>query len=823
MPRIIQLLLGTKPAPWAQGGQWRLEWTAWPGHDRALLLMIAIGLAVWGVLYLYRREGRNLGLAARLVLTSLRMLVLLSVLVMLLEPMLVFSKKEWAPSKVLVLADDSQSMDLRDAYVDPNHATAVADALKLSGGVAELRELSRLSLVQKALSSGLLDKLAAGGDRTVQVHSFATQLQNDAAAGPSTRPLDSSTGDSSPGAATQPSSSDRAATGLGTAIRQAIASYRGQPLAGVLVISDAQWNTGESPIKAAEFAAGEGVPLIGLSAGTPEGPRNARLTKIEVSPVVFVRDPNPLRVVVESRGMGKSPATLVLEKSRDGGPWEESGRQSIIIEESGQVQTVGFEFKEDKPTKLQFRASLVDAGAELTTEDNTAAAEVRVIRQKIRVLFIAGSTFPEVEFIRNAILRDTALSASTWLMTADARYDQPGNPPIKRLPATQEELNEFDCIILYDPEPTLWPTQYPQFLTDFVAKAGGGLVYVAGERNTKNLFDHQDDPATSWLSLLPVVSDQGLYRTEVSMKLSAREEWKLEITPEGKTDPIFRFAPRAEDNETILAHLPGMYWHFPVTRAKPGATVLARHADPRMRNENGGHVLLATQLVGPGRTFFVAFDSTYRWRYLDDRYFDSFWAQMIDRAGRSKQLGGRYPYTLSTDRPSYRPGSQVTLVARFDNPSDRDAALEALHGEAELGGQPPIPLTLAARQGDPGAFEAAFAVPTAGACTVRVWSGDQDLKTVARAATLQFPVELPNLEYERPTLDLATLQAMAKTAGGSAFDMSQLEKIPDAFKIKRVGRVLEDRQEVWNAPLLFGVMLLAITVEWLVRKRVRLV
>ena len=52
-----------------------------------------------------------------------------------------------------------------------------------------------------------------------------------------------------------------------------------------------------------------------------------------------------------------------------------------------------------------------------------------------------------------------------------------------------------------------------------------------------------------------------------------------------------------------------MYWHFPVTRAKPGATVLARHGDPRMRNEHGQHVLLATQLVGPGRTFFVAFDS----------------------------------------------------------------------------------------------------------------------------------------------------------------------------------------------------------------------
>ena len=112
--------------------------------------------------------------------------------------------------------------------------------------------------------------------------------------------------------------------------------------------------------------------------------------------------------------------------------------------------------------------------------------------------------------------------------------------------------------------------------------------------------------------------------------------------------------------------------------------MLARHADPRMRNEYGNHVLLATQLVGPGRSFFVGFDSTYRWRYLDEQTFDGFWARMIDRAGRSKQLGGRYPYSLATDRASYRPGSPVTLTARFENPNDKDAGLDQMHGEVEL-------------------------------------------------------------------------------------------------------------------------------------------
>src|SRR5262249_41687734 len=312
---------------------------------------------------------------------------------------------------------------------------------------------------------GLREKLTANGDRVIHTRGFASQLlpETISTAAPAT---------------TQPI--DKSATAIGAAVRQAITSFRGQPLAGVLVISDGQSNTGESLAKAGEFAAGEGIPIVSLAVGTPEGPRNAKLTKLEVNPVVFVRDPNQLQVLIESRGLTGAPATLVLEKRRDGGAWEEAARQPVTLEEAGRLQSVAFDFKEDQPAKLELRAKLEDVGPELTTDDNVATAETRAIRQKIRTLFIAGSTFPEVEFIRAAILRDNALAASTWLQTADANYVQPGNPVLKRLPNTQEELNDFDCIVLYDPDPSLWPPEFSQMLVEFVSKAGGGLIYIAG-------------------------------------------------------------------------------------------------------------------------------------------------------------------------------------------------------------------------------------------------------------------------------------------------------------------------------------------------------
>ena len=72
--------------------------------------------------------------------------------------------------------------------------------------------------------------------------------------------------------------------------------------------------------------------------------------------------------------------------------------------------------------------------------------------------------------------------------------------------------------------------------------------------------------------------------------------------------------------------------------------------------------------------------------------------------------------------------------------------LTILHGEVEEPDQPPIPITLTPRAGDTNTFETAFTVTHSGVHSVRVWTGNEDLKQVVRAATLQFPVELPNLE-----------------------------------------------------------------------------
>ena len=201
-------------------------------------------------------------------------------------------------------------------------------------------------------------------------------------------------------------------------------------------------------------------------------------------------------------------------------------------------------------------------------------------------------------------------------------------------------------------------------------------------------------------------------------RLSSRETWNLELSAEGSGDPIFRFAPDPQKNREVLASLPGMYWHFPVTRATGRCPVLLATAIRGCEIRSAGTCSWPC-MHGPGGTVFIGFDSTYRWRYLHEEYFDGFWARMIDRVGRSKVLGGRYPFTLATDKTVYRTGDRVTMCLQMVG-SDELAVTPELKSEVELSGDAPQPVQFEPVADQPGAMEASFTPEQAGAYTLRV-------------------------------------------------------------------------------------------------------
>ena len=817
MSRVWQTLLGSggSPGDFAPGSETRLELTALPGVGGAAGLAAAAVALAWVFWRLYRRERRDLAPAKRALLVGLRMLVLLALAAMLVEPVLISTRRESVRSHLAVVVDDSESMRFADPYTDDTRAASLASALKLesAGGrspVDRLRETPRLDLVKAALRPHMG---ALGRGRELFLYDLGTAARSGSGSGGAagSRKLD----DLKPGRGVSP---------LGDALQGVLATHRGRPVAGVVLVTDGRSNAGEDPLRAAEAAVRQGVPVFTVAAGAEEGPRNVRLAEVEASPVVFARDPMTLGVVVEARGLKDAEATVTLEQRVNGADWEPVADRRVALGEDGALKRTTFRVVPKAIGQYEFRARVGDAGPELTRDDNEATAEVKVVRQQIRLLLISGAPSPEVQFLRNALMRDEHVEFAGWLQHADPGYRQAGDRPITRLPNDAEELGRYDALLLVDPDMRALGAQWPGMITDFVGKEGGGLIFVPGELHSQQLFEAGEEGSEGgkWTKILPVVREPGLFRTEAEVRLTTRNTYLLELTPEGRGDPIFEFNPDPIRNRSVLTSLPGMYWSFPVTRARPGATVLARHGDPRMQNQYGRHVLLASQLYGPGRTVFIGFDSTYRWRYLSEDYFDGFWARLIDRVGRNKALGGRFPFQVHLGKSGYRVGERVTVGVRF---TEAAAVAEAagLSAELEAAGRPPEPLRFERSADDPGLLSASFPAESAGTYSLRVVPATSESGADARVSTTTFRVEPPRREVDEPSLNRPLLDDLARVTKGRAFDLPNVDRLDDAIPMREVTRTLEERKELWDAPLLYATIILGLTAEWVLRKWFRMV
>ncbi len=305
------------------------------------------------------------------------------------------------------------------------------------------------------------------------------------------------------------------------------------------------------------------------------------------------------------------------------------------------------------------------------------------------------------------------------------------------------------------------------------------------------------------------------------MRLTTQTTYTLELTPEGRGDPIFEFNADPIRNRAILTSLPGMYWSFLVTRSRPGATVLARHGDPRMQNQYGRQVLLASQLYGPGRTVFIGFDSTYRWRYLSEDYFDGFWARLVDRVGRNKALGGRFPFQVHLGKGVYRVGDQVSIAVRFTEAAAVAEAAE-LAAELEVAGQPPEPLRFDKVADDPGLLTTTFPAQQAGAYSLKIVAATAAGSNV-RPSMTAFRVEPPRREIDEPSLNRPLLTDLARLTNGRVFELKDVSKLDEAISMREVTRTIETRDELWDSPLLYSTIVLGLTVEWLLRKKYRMV
>jgi len=784
----------------------------------------------WIIVWMYRKEGRRgASSGVRLFLASLRCVTILTLVLILLEPVRVRIVRKWIESYVLVLLDSSSSMDIADRYRDDAEARRIRDVLGADASASPRRiELADRVLTREGrkfireLASNNRVKLFTFSDEPSLVATVPAAWESSEAVFPPVRPEETPLPADPAADFTPPAVAAGAVTNVERAVRRAVESVGNSPVAAVIVLSDGGFNQGATAEEVARFAADRRVAVHTVGFGDPSTPRSLAVTELLAPENAFQRDPFPITATLATQGVaGHSVRIHLRERAAEGeGEGQVVESRDVLISGDGAVEQVAFQRKQESVGRFTYTVEAAALPEETVLEDNSRHATVNVIDTRTKVLLIAGSPSWEYRYLSVLLQRDNTFDVSCWLQPADANAVRDGDVVIDHLPATPEELFSYDVVILMDPDKDEFDEEWCRLVDTFVTDHGGGFLYQAArpfapafmrEKNLKTLHD-----------LLPVVLDP-----EADLALNQIGHYQLSGTPieipaTSVSHPVLQLGGDPTSSRLAWSGIGDIHWYFPVLREKPVATVLMRKSNPRVPASHGNPVLSAVQYVGAGRTAMMAFDGTWRWRKHGEEFFDRFWVQLLRYLAEGKLLGGsrRAMLQVENDRPSL--GEAVNLSARL-----LDARFEPLQQEEATARvrieHDQFEVILRSRSDRPGCYEGRFIPDRMGSFRVSL---DEPGATPDRNSEIvrEVLVSRPNLEIIQPQMHKPKLVALADgSIGGRFWPIDEAAALPATIPDLHEEIPVRSRPvALWDNAWMLTFLLLLVSVEWAVRKWNRL-
>jgi hypothetical protein len=800
------------------GGSARLRFARFPEGELGLLAVLALlgGMAFFFLLY--TREG-SLASWKKASLAFARGLVLAAAALILFYPVLEVDRQRDLRAVTIVLLDDSASFGMRDRYLGaPEMLQETAAALGLSED--EVRSRSRAELTMAALerpSWRFFERLRE--KNLLELYTFSDALRRP----PAPEPREPG----NPGAAESPAdgSAEPALrfrleprgplTDLASALRGAAEEQGGTRIAAFVVFSDGRLTAGEGVAGVAELLRQRGVPVHSVGAGDPTPLRNVRLNAVLASERVFAGDPVAIDVRLSHEGYGGETVDVELF-----GEHEPPGQPALPrrLLSTMQVSLA----QEQREAAAHFQLALEGLGThrlvarvaprpdEALSDDNERGATVEVIEEAARVLLIAGAPSYEYRFLKNLLRRDRRVYLAGWLMSADPDYPQEGNVSLTRLPDDPKELFSYDVVFLLDPDPDGLPPGYAELLQSFAGKHRGGLIYIAGEKYAVKFFRA---PAMKPIhDLLPLVPDLARAESESGRGRFHEREWPIVPALAASSHPPTRLSSRPERNRERWQEVAGFYWSLPIRRVKPGATVLLGGADPSRLSESGPQPLLAWQFYEGGRAMFGASDESWRWRATTEEVYDQFWVQTVRFLTETRLAGGRRQL-LDSDREVYDLGDIVRISALLQDEAYRPLEADTQPLAIVEPGGSTLELQLEKDPSSPGWFRAVFVPRSLGEHRLRLPDGPERLVRI----------EPPDLEFQEPRLDEATLRELAERTGGTYRPLWQAGELPGEIPDRRQTVISSDEPiPLWDNWLSLIILAGLLSLEWILRKWNRL-
>lgn len=763
----------------------------------------------------YRFSPAHLSRSRRFLLTALRSVFLGSLLFLLLKPVIAFTVEGSVRRLLVVLCDNSASLRIPDPRLSKTDQVRAAIARNLAdpaGGVGQslsgsdaqaVSRLPRLDLVKGVLENPRMNLLA-------RLHKHFDLAGYQFGAAVADLPLDGAfpgtNGPAITGASNTTSWANhldgrQSGTAIGDAIREVANRKRGQPLAGVLLITDGANNSGSAPLEAAERLRSEGVPLhiygVGLTA-----PRDVIVANLLAPEVTFVDEELDITVRVRGQGLAGQTAAVKLKLGA------QEYQQNITFTGAGE-QVVTFPVVPQTIGEMEIQASIDPRSDEAVTDNNLKKQRIRVIDSRINVLLVDQSPRWEFRYLQAMLLRDRRVNLKCYLVEEDpsiARVEK--SPYLSSFPTRREDLLKYDLVIFGDVDPRFVTPTQQEYLNELVSKFGGALLVVAGKRYTPHAYRR-----SSLYPMLPVEFEGS--GVEAATDSNANDKpIRLELTSAGRSSPMMRLGDNELKSRELWQQMPPVYWVSRVSRPKPAAEVLMVDPDPLRESRFGKMPVIALHQYGLGQVMFVGTDNTWRWRRNSgDAYYSAFWGQLVQRLALPRLLGGNKRIQLSADRQNYLAGDRVTLFGRLYSLAFEAIQEPVVKGRFTRKGQDRqtgAEVLMRPIEDQPGLYRGEFIAGVPGDYQFSV--------DVDPASPLEFSVIEPQFELGETAMNETLLRQMAKATAGGFYREEDLYKLPELLnsKTEKVRSPLE--VDLWASPLVFVFLIVLATVEWVLRK-----
>ena len=584
------------------------------------------------------------------------------------------------------------------------------------------------------------------------------------------------------------------ASNIGSSIVQTLREASNTSLGALILVSDGADNSGNIDAATLSEIVSYAVPIHTVGIGREAIPEDLELTSIQLpqSALPGTTLSAGVSIIHDQGGM-----TRIKVYNGD----ELISTEEIELNANQNMTTAFIDVEVSEPGELDLRFTLDPVNGERNLANNSRAQVVDVPDGNYRILYIEGEPRWEYKFMQRALDEDPSVQLSTLLRVTPNKFYRQGIDDPDQLaegfPLERSELFAYDALIIGSVELAEFNEEQQQMIHDFVSERGGSLMMLAG-LNGLGLGGWSESVVSEVLPVRLAADDAAF----------VRQQAKVIPTPSGLASPILLLSDNPAENLERWNELPNIADYQNLGSLRPAATTL-------LEIDVNGELqpLLVTQPYGKGQSYIMATGGTWRWQMsmpLEDMSHETFWRQLA----RGLVVNSPLPFELSTNIEN----EEIRVRAQVRDPDAEENQGLAVSAVVSSEYGPAMTLELLPSSNQPGVYEASFNPADTGLFSIEAISrvGNTPVSSVRSAIRYEQNQEAFAIRQNR---DL--LENLAAVTGGQYWQAQNWDELPEAISYSTAGITEQDIRYLWDAPIIFILLILLKAAEWLLRRRWR--